>query len=186
MRNDKSNLYLVRLYRQHKVLFLCVVVFCLLNLNANFFFGGQQTPFYRYSMYDAPIPGKETYTILETVYNADTRLLFPHTWQQFTKYTFSYPLSRYMFIQDNHGRDPLADYIDRWNARHSSIASLFGEMKFYPGEEEMSRFPSWYVNKVAHYTGEQTDSVRILKVSVRFNQDGKPVKTDSQWLNTWR
>lgn len=179
-RNHKY--FLPRLYYKNKLLFYIIVVCMVLHLNANFLVGGQQTPFFLWNLYAAPTEHAEgTFFFYETRYNDNKRLAFPHTWQQPEELFFLNTLNHFVYMKLNGGRDPLKGYIDNWNRLHPFPGGLL-PVKYYTDEEEMARFPGWYKRKIAQYTGDEVNSVSIYKVTVMYDEAGRPRTVSKDFL----
>lgn len=182
MKSRFTNLYFVRLYRKNKVLFVLILLFFLLQINANFIFRGQQTPFFQWTLYSQSVPPQQTYSFYEVVINKDKVLKFPHTWQEPGKQFFVNTLQHYVFMLEHGGKAPLKDYIDLWNTNHPQFSRWLPGVKMYADTTEMKEFPAWYRRKIVQFTGIPVRQVDVYKVEVKYEASGKVQKQSSEFV----
>lgn len=166
-----SKWYLLRLFRRSKFLFAMVVLIFALHINANFFFGGQQSPFFLWNLYAEPIPETDIYSFFEVQYNDSKILKIAHTWEQPGTYLMLNQLINYLYMRE-HGQGQLDQYIRNWNSNHPAIGNLFPGLQFYPDSTQMKAFPEWFRLKLEQYTHQSIHEITILKTSVKFQPGG--------------
>ncbi len=166
------NWYFVRLFHQSKFLFAVVTILFALHLNANFFYGGQQSPFFLWNLYAAPIPAKSEHSFYEVQFNGNKILKLKHTWEQTGAYIMMNQLTYYMYMLE-HGSGPLDQFITHWNSNHPTMGNLLPGLQFYPDSTQMKLFPQWFHRKLEQYLHEQVHEITILKTTVRFLPNGK-------------
>lgn len=174
--------YFPNLYRKNKFLFWIVCIFFLLHINANFFVGGQQSPFYYWSLYAAPVQHEDIYFFYEARYNGDKKILFPQTWRQPQRLFYLNTLNHYVSMRIHNNHDPLLDYINNWNTSYPLFADMFPGLKFYDDSVEMNELPDWYAKKIEQYTGDSVYSIDAYKIEVRYLQNGKVQNVSSEFL----
>lgn len=167
----KSNWYFARLFRHSKFLFALVAILFVLHINANFFFGGQQSPFFHWNLYAEPVAYQDSFSFWEIRYNGDRVLKIPHTWEQPGAMLITLPLMNYMYMVQ-HGRGALDDYILHWNAAHPSLGNLLPGLKFFPDSVEMNAFPGWFILKLEQYLHEPVNEITVYETFVKYNVDG--------------
>lgn len=158
-----------------------MVLFFVLHLNANFFFGAQQSPFIYWNLYPSPIPEQSAYSFYEVVCDGQV-VSAEHTWQEpgtlLTRNTVKY----FMFMKNN-GKSPLKDYIDRWNKTHPWVAAITPGIKFYPDTTEMNLFPDWLAKRMEHLLKRPVHHMGIYEVTVKYSPNGtvQPVSRREVW-----
>lgn len=166
-----SKWYLVRLFHQSKFLFLVVTILFALHINANFLFGGQQSPFFLWNLYAEPVPSTDTYSFYEVQYNGNKMLRIPHTWEQPGAALMTNQLNHYLYMLE-HGQGMTDQYIANWNQNHPAFSNLFPGLQFYPDSTQMKVFPKWFGNRLEQYIQHPVTDINILKTTVRYKADG--------------
>lgn len=179
-----SGNYFVRLFHTNKILFVTVVIFCLLNLAANFVFKAEHTPVYNWNLYAYKIPEQPAYTFLEVKYNDGKTLTFPYTFLEPEKLFFTNTLDLFIYMKRNEGNDPLKFYIDNWNTNHPLFKKLLPGLKFYPDTEELNKYPAWFIKYLEQYFKEPVYKIDVYEVKVAYEDDGHVKKLTSTLIYT--
>ena len=180
----RSKNYFVRLFHTNRFLFVLVTIFCVLNLLANFVFKAEHTPVYNWNLYAFKIPEQPSYTFLEVKYNEGKTLAFPHTFLEPEKLFFTNTLYQFIYMKRNEGNDPLKFYIDNWNMNHPLFKKILWGLKFYPGQEELNKYPSWFRKYLEQYIKEPVYKIDVYEVKVAYEDDGKLKKLSSTLIYT--
>lgn len=151
-------------------MFWAVVIFFAFQLNANFFFGAQQSPFIYWNLYPSPIPAQELYSFYEVECDGQV-VSVQHTWQEPGTLLIRNTVDFFMFMQ-THGKSPLRDYINRWNNAHPAMAAITPKIRFYPDTAEMNLFPGWLSKMMERNLKRTVRHINIYKTSVQYGKGG--------------
>lgn len=182
MKAEPKQYYFQKLYQKNRTLFVLICILLFLHINANFLVGGQQTPFFNWSLYSMPQAAQDIYSFYELRYNGDKKVVFSHTWKQPQQLFYLNTLNHYTSMRLHENNDPLKDYIDNWNSAHPIVKDMFPGLKFYPDAVEMKKFPAWYAKKIHQLTGDVVDSMNVYRIQVRYKEDGSVEKISSEFL----
>ncbi len=164
------------------MLFILVGLFFLLHINANFFFGGQQSPFFYWNLYATPVSKSDSVSFYEIRYNGNKVLLLNQTRKQPGNFLLLNPLFHYVSMISNHGKDILQHYIDNWNSSYPWLANLTPGIKFYPDSSDLKKFPSWFVDRMESYQSIRIQSMDIYKITVRYAKNGRVQPVSEQFI----
>ena len=180
----RSKNYFIRLFYTNRFLFVLVTIFCAINLLANFVFKAEHTPIYLWNLYAYKIPEQSSYTFLEVKYNDGKMLTFPNTFMEPEKLFFTNTLNQFIYMKRNGGNDPLEFYINNWNTNHPLFTKMLPGLKFYPGIEELNKYPAWFTKYLQQYIREPVNKIDIYEVKVAYEDNGHVKQLSSTLIYT--
>ncbi len=176
---EKETIYLFRLWKESRFLFVLVSIFIAINLCFNLIIKSEITPFFQWSLYATPIAKQSHYTFLEVKYN-NKLLTFPHTWQEPGKLLFVNTLNAFISLKVDKSYDYVQHhYESNWLPAHPLFKKTFPNFKPYNDAAELAKFPIWYKLRLEQLTGESIYSINVFKTTVIFLPSGKIKKQSS-------
>ncbi len=159
-----NRLFLYRVYRYNKKLFIFFIAFAGLSVTCNLI-GDEITPFYVWGMYSAKEVPRKNYEILQITVN-DKIVDYSTGYLPANRFFLQFPLIHYTLMKD--GDDPAETFLkEKLKGKFSIIEPLLPWI--LNSKEEVQEFPSWYKRYLQQTTGEKVQNFKVEMLEASFD-----------------
>ena len=158
--------FLKKVYRYNKKLFVFFVLFSALTLLANLS-GDEITPFFVWGMYSENEVPQEQYSIFKISVN-ERPLDYTTGYLPANRFFLLSPLSYFESSKNN--EDPTRIFLEKKLENSFSTIEPFAN-KVLNGKEEFQKFPAWYKRYLQQTTGENISNYKVEILKVHYDAD---------------
>jgi len=164
-----NKLFLVKVFRQNKILFtlFCAFICCCFYFNYK---GVETTPFFIWAMYAGKMTPKEQYKIITVAYNDDKTFNLEHTFQEPQSMMIYFTINHYRKIEANSMTDPMQNVLATVLPNHPFLRRFSDRLLSKPADN--ARYLQWLKSYLQSIVGEPVDNVTVYERLVHFNTNG--------------
>lgn len=168
--------YFSQLYKYNKYIAISICTFCVLTIGVNFL-KTEITPLFVWGMYSEREKVLNTYDIYRVVVNDSVAIDYSSGFTDANRFFLLSPLSYYIQIGQNGGRDPLEDLIKKKTGEYYDVFNYF-EKSIYNDLRRQQAFKIWYANYLEETIHLKVNKVGLEVLRVHYEANGR-LKLDS-------
>ncbi|MEO5891441.1 MAG: hypothetical protein ABIQ31_14410 [Ferruginibacter sp.] len=174
-----SRLFLVKVFKQNKKLFVLFCVFVFLCFYFNFK-GVETTPFFIWAMYAGKMTPKEKHRIITVMYNDDQSFNLPHTFQEPKSMMIYFTINHYRKIEANNMIDPMDNVLTAVLPHYPFMKPFSEKLLSQPGDN--ARYLQWLKTYLQSIVAVPVNNVTVYERLVHFNDEGRVIEDSSKIL----